>query len=256
MPANTRPHDDTTDRGGPKRILITAGPTHEPVDDVRYIANRSSGRLGIETARAAADAGDDVTLLLGPGPEEPDDTRITTHRFRTSADLLLLLEEHFPHCDALIMSAAVADYRPVIGDDASTPAKIPRGREQLTLHLEPTPDLVARCAASRTPEQIIVAFALEPADTLEKGGREKLIRKGVDAVVANALSSMESTAISNARFITTEGELTLDPELEKSDFASWLVDAVNARLESGAWSMLSSPPMHRTNANRSTPDHP
>ena len=256
MPANTSTHDDTTDRDRARRILITAGPTHEPIDDVRYLANRSSGRLGIETARAAAQQGDAVTLLLGPGPDEPADTRITTHRFRTSADLLILLEEHFPRCDALIMSAAVADYRPVVGDDSSMPAKIPRGKENLTLQLEPTPDLVAQCAASRTPEQIIVAFALEPADTLEHGARKKLIRKGVDAVIANTLASMESSTISDARFITNEGDLTLDPELEKTDFASWLIDAVDARLDEGVWSLLASPPMHRTNANRPNPDQP
>ena len=92
-------------------MLITAGPTREPIDAVRYVANRSSGRLGVCLAAAARDAGWDVTLLLGPGSvPAPDGVR--TCSFETTAELASLLEEHFPRCDVLIMAAAVADYRP------------------------------------------------------------------------------------------------------------------------------------------------
>lgn len=246
---NAMPSNDPQREGvNRRRVLITAGPTHEPIDEVRYISNRSSGRLGIETALAAAERGNEVTLLLGPtaetGPEEPSHTLIKTHRFRTASDLLVLLEEHFPNCDALIMSAAVADYRPVIRESSPRPAKIPRGSDSLTLHLEPVTDLVATCAAERRPDQIIVAFALEPSERLAQSGREKLTRKGVDAIVANALASMEGRSIAEALFITTDGEIALDPALDKGEFARWLIRAVDARLESGSWTVLSEPPFH------------
>lgn len=227
MPSNQ--HDSR------RRLLITAGPTHEPIDEVRYIANRSSGRVGIELALAASEAGYEVTLLMGPTPTEPPHTRITTLRFRTTEDLRLLLEERFPACDALVMAAAVADYRPRRDPNAPPTAKLPRAAEGLTLALESTPDLVAACAANRSQGQLIIGFALETADRVLESGKRKLIRKGVDAILANELSTLESPTIRNARLITPDGVIDLDPELEKADFARWLIESITARLDFGAW---------------------
>ncbi len=217
------------------RLLITAGPTHEPLDCVRYIANRSSGRIGIELAAAAACAGHSVTLLLGPGPAEPTHTRLKTKRFRTTEDLRGLLGLEFPECDALVMAAAVADYRPIASTESPTPAKIKRRDSNLTLTLEPTPDLVAECAKNRVAGQLIVGFALETEENLLESAREKLARKGLDAILANTLDTMESPTIKNARLLTADGCVRLDPSLSKPDFARWLIKTLETRRSIGTW---------------------
>ena len=102
------PNDDAT-----LRLLITAGPTYEPIDAVRFIGNRSSGQLGSALADHAAKAGWEVTLLLGPNAILPSDNRVRVVRFQSCQDLQTLLAEHLPDCDTLVMAAAVADYRPV-----------------------------------------------------------------------------------------------------------------------------------------------
>lgn len=206
-------------------MLITAGPTHERIDDVRYLANRSSGRMGIALAEAACGAGFEVTLLLGPVPSDPKHRpgrgdRLHIERFESTADLQALLDRYFPLCDVLVMAAAVADYRPVTG----TPGKLPRRGEKLILELEPTPDLVAGCAARRRPDQRTVAFALEQADQMAERVLEKMRAKGVDALVANPLDTMGSRLISGVIY-TADGQ-TIAPEiptLEKNAFAAWLI---------------------------------
>jgi phosphopantothenoylcysteine decarboxylase/phosphopantothenate--cysteine ligase len=162
------------------RLLLTAGPTHEPIDAVRYIANRSSGRMGIAIADAAARRGIETTLLLGPTMlEPPEGTRLTVERFRTTGDLRGAMARHWPGHDVLIMAAAVADYRPVEARDG---AKMPRGGEHVHLELEPTPDLLAEIARESRPDQCLVGFALEPAAQLAASARDKLHRKGVHAM--------------------------------------------------------------------------
>lgn len=208
-----------------RRILITAGPTQEPIDEVRFIGNRSSGRLGIALADAAAGRGWEVVLLLGATPLECRSPQVKIRRFRTTADLKRLLDEEFPRCDTLVMAAAVADYRPV-RHEGPTPAKIRRGEGRLTLELEATPDLLAECAASRRPGQVLIGFALEPADRLLSSALEKVARKGLDAIVANPLATMDSPRI-EAMLITRSGRRDSTPGLlNKSAFARWLLDRV------------------------------
>lgn len=207
-----------------RHMLITAGPTHEPIDAVRYIANRSSGRMGLALAEAARDAGWNVTLLLGPvALEPPPDVR--TFSFESAADLAMLLEEHFPVCDVLIMAAAVADYRLRRVDEG----KLARGAAGLALELEPTPDLVAACAARKRPDQRIIGFALEEPAALEQRAIEKLQRKGLDAIVANPLTTMGAAEV-RATVFTAMGESVAVPGatgraavLPKTDFARWLI---------------------------------
>ncbi|MCB9846367.1 MAG: hypothetical protein H6811_10335 [Phycisphaeraceae bacterium] len=211
-----------------RRILISAGPTHEPIDAVRYIANRSSGRLGIALAQRAANAAQDVTLLLGPTPLTPTDSRIALHRFQTTHDLDLLLTEHFPSCDALVMAAAVADYRPA----SPSPTKIRRAANPLTLTLEPTPDLLANCSSRRRPGQAIVGFSLEPAETLPAAAREKLIRKRLDLVVANPLETMDSSDIDAILLYAGGREVRIaDHPVPKSAFADVLWTAIQELLD-------------------------
>jgi len=116
-------------RGGPstgKRMLITAGPTHEPIDAVRFLGNRSSGRLGVALADEAAARGWDVTLLLGPVSRTPSDSRVRTLRFRTCADLETLLRQTTDTCDVLVMAAAVADLLRAARDAAASVKAAPR----------------------------------------------------------------------------------------------------------------------------------
>src|SRR5689334_2567210 len=116
MPANTQTTDATPGKIA-RRMLITAGPTHEPIDAVRFIGNRSSGRVGAALAGEAAARGWEVTLLMGPGavvPQARQDSRLEVVRFRTAADLQGLLRERVAGADVLVMAAAVADYRPKV----------------------------------------------------------------------------------------------------------------------------------------------
>jgi phosphopantothenoylcysteine decarboxylase/phosphopantothenate--cysteine ligase len=219
MPDPERP----TARREDFRLLITAGPTHEPIDEVRYIANRSSGRLGVELASAAARRGIATTLLLGPTALDPPvDTSLTVVRFRTTADLARELDRLWPEHDVLIMAAAVADYRPV---PAGGDAKIRRGDARLALELEPTPDLLHGLAAGARPDQVLIGFALEPAERLAESARGKLERKGVHAIVANPIETMESEAI-RATVYVRGGDDIAAPEMSKRDFADWLLDRV------------------------------
>lgn len=198
-------------------ILITAGPTREPIDAVRYLSNRSSGRMGIAIAQAAIEAGHEVTLLLGPVGEVRLHEEILVQRFESSNALQQLMNEHWPAHDLLIMAAAVADYRPTEWHDG----KIERGKAMM-LHLVPTPDLVKEAAASRRPGQRIVAFALEEADILIQRANEKLKRKGVDAIVANPLTTMDAPTIT-ATWLTADGQCLKLESMEKSEFARRLI---------------------------------
>lgn len=215
---------------GPRRMLITAGPTHEPIDAVRYVANRSSGRMGLALADAARENGWAVTLLLGPVALEPPGG-VLTIRFESAAELAELLDQHFAMCDVLIMAAAVADYRP----RASQPGKFPRSGDRLMLELEPTPDLVASCAARKRTHQRIVGFALEEPAALAPRAREKLHGKGLDAIVANPLSTMGASEIT-ATVFTANGKAVAwpraqvePPETTKVEFARWLIEWIGGR---------------------------
>lgn len=204
------------------KLLITAGPTHEPIDEVRYLANRSSGRLGVAIADAAARRGWRVTMLLGPTHLSPSDTSVALHRFRTAADLEALLREHAPHCDLLIMAAAVADYRPA----SAGSGKIERTGQALTLTLEPVPDLIAACARAKRSDQRFVGFALGPGEGLLDAARAKLERKGVDAIIANPLETMDGEHI-DAALVTTEGVDRTPGAISKEAFGAWLLDRLS-----------------------------
>jgi len=206
----------------PARLLISAGPTHEPIDSVRYIGNRSSGRLGIALADHAAANGWAVTLLLGPTGLTPADSRVRVHRFRTTSELQGLLEAEFGSNDVLVMAAAVADYRPRAVPGALD-GKLRRGDRGLTLELDPMPDLLAAVAAGKSPHQLVVGFALEPAERLMESAMAKLNRKGLDMIVANPLETMESDMI-EATILRSDGTRTqTSGKVGKADFAALLL---------------------------------
>ena len=211
-----------------RRILITAGPTHEPIDAVRYLGNRSSGRMGVALADAAADAGWGVTLLLGPVAVRPANPSVVLRLFTTCDDLRTLLREHAPSANVLIMAAAVADYRPK-PNPAMSGGKFRRTDAAMTLELEPTPDLLAEVAASRRPDQLFVGFALEPRAELLESARAKLVRKKVDLVVANPLETMDSPSV-EAIVLAADGTRIDTPGImPKADFAAWLMRLLGQR---------------------------
>ncbi len=203
------------------RILVTAGPTREPIDAVRFISNRSSGRMGIAIAQEAAKAGHDVTLLLGPVLMHGSlHEKMRVYRFGSSAELKQMLEAHFSDCDVLVMTAAVADYR----TEQASQGKIKRQSDaELTLRLQPTPDLVAAVASTKRPGQSVVAFALEEPLEMESRALSKMKLKGVDAVVANPLGTMEGEQITPL-WLTAVGGREEPGRMSKDDFAAWLVD--------------------------------
>ncbi len=207
------------------KILITAGPTREPIDAVRFISNRSSGQMGLALAQAAVDAGHQVMLLHGPGLDVAAlQKRCRCYGFGSSAELKQLMDAHWGDYDCLIMAAAVADYRPVEVIDG----KLPRNSEgELVITLQPTPDLVALAAATRRPGQKIIAFALEEADALEQRALAKMKRKRVDAIVANPLATMESQGITGM-LLMADGRKLAPGRMPKIDFARWLVQQLAA----------------------------
>jgi phosphopantothenoylcysteine decarboxylase / phosphopantothenate---cysteine ligase len=161
-----------------RRILVTAGPTHEPLDPVRFLGNRSSGRMGIEVAREAAARGADVRLVLGPDTVEPPEG-LPAIRVETAEQMREAVVLGFDRADAVVMAAAVADFRP----EAAAPDKLKKDAGPPELRLVPTPDILLDLAR-RKRDQVIVGFAAETED-LEAAGRHKLRSKRLDLIVVN-----------------------------------------------------------------------
>ncbi|MGZ5354605.1 MAG: bifunctional phosphopantothenoylcysteine decarboxylase/phosphopantothenate--cysteine ligase CoaBC [Actinomycetota bacterium] len=161
-----------------RRIVVTAGPTWEPIDPVRFVGNRSTGRMGFAVAAEAFERGADVTLVVGPGTVEPP-AGPSVVPVTTAEEMRDAVREAAADADAVVMAAAVADFRP----DAAASSKIKRRDGAPSLHLVPTPDILAELVADRG-DRILVGFAAETQD-VEAAGREKLERKGVDLLVAN-----------------------------------------------------------------------
>jgi phosphopantothenoylcysteine decarboxylase/phosphopantothenate--cysteine ligase len=170
-----------------------------------------------------------VTLLAGPGVAgRLPGVRMVS--FESTAELAELLKQHFSSCDVLIMAAAVADYRPC----RLNTGKMPRRRRRVVLELERTPDLVAECAAHKRADQRIVGFALEEPRVLARRARQKLRRKGLDAVVGNPLETMGADRI-QALVYTAAGAMIQPPSrradgLSKTAFARWLIRWIGADL--------------------------
>ena len=166
------------------RVLVTAGGTREPIDAVRFVGNRSSGRMGFAVAAAAARRGAHVTVIAANVglPEHPGAVYV---HVETAAELHAACLQAFPECDVLVMAAAVADFAPVPSD-----GKIKKdGRGGLDLEMRPTPDVLAALGAARRPGQTLVGFAAEHGEGAVDYGRGKLARKNLDAVVVNDIGA-------------------------------------------------------------------
>jgi len=219
-PSHTRPWEGV-------RVLVTAGGTREPIDAVRYVGNRSSGRMGYAVAEEAAALGAQVTVIAanvtlmrhgGAG-------RIRYVDVETAAQLRDACVAEFEHCDVLIMSAAVADFRPAEAVDGKVKKT---GRDELSLVLERTEDVLSGLAAARRAGQTLVGFAAEHGAGALDYGRDKLTRKGLDAVVVNDVSQPGigfDTTENEVTILTADGERHV-PRSTKAEVARAILDTV------------------------------
>jgi phosphopantothenoylcysteine decarboxylase/phosphopantothenate--cysteine ligase len=206
------------------RVLVTAGGTREPIDAVRFIGNRSSGRMGYALAERAARRGAAVTLVsanvaLAAPP------RVDVVEVSTAAEMLQACRSAFPAADVLLMAAAVADFRP----RSAATHKLKKAAGVPRVELEPTEDILAGLAALRRDGQILVGFAAEHGAQAEAHGAEKLIRKGLDAIVVNDVSQPGigfDAADNEALMLTGDGSRRRLPRASKTDIADRLLDEV------------------------------
>ena len=167
-----------------KRILITAGPTYEKIDPVRFIGNYSSGKMGFALAEECADRGAEVTLIAGPVALRTTHPNIRRIDVESCEDMYQAATQAFPQQDAAILCAAVADFRP----EHATDQKIKRGKDDLVIRLKPTYDIAAELGHMKSEHQVLVGFALE-TNNEEANAQRKLEKKNLDFIVLNSLQN-------------------------------------------------------------------
>jgi phosphopantothenoylcysteine decarboxylase / phosphopantothenate---cysteine ligase len=204
-----------------KHVLVTAGPTHEPIDPVRYIANRSSGRQGFAIAEAAARAGARVTLVAGPValPTPPGVTRVDV---QTAREMAAAVDAALP-ADAAIMVAAVADWR--VAAEAGQKVKKDGSGEIPPLTLTENPDILARLARAPNRPRLLVGFAAETEHVVAHA-EAKLAKKGADWIVANDVSGDVMGGALNAVHIVRAGGVESLPEMPKAAVAAALIERI------------------------------
>ncbi len=214
------------------RVLVTAGGTREPIDSVRFIGNRSSGRMGLALTEQAIRRGAEVTLVAANVslPEPAGTRRIEVE---TTEELANVVREEFPDCHVLLMAAAVADFRPARAE----PGKIAReGGGGIDLHLEQTQDVLADLSSLRSDDQTLVGFAAEHGAGAIERARAKLDRKGLDAIVFNDVSRTEigfDSALNEVVIVERDGERRV-PLAPKEEIAAAILDRVEALRERSA----------------------
>jgi phosphopantothenoylcysteine decarboxylase / phosphopantothenate---cysteine ligase len=215
------------------RVLVTAGGTREPIDSVRFIGNRSSGRMGFALADEAARRGAEVTVIAANVALARNPV-VAYEDVGTAAELTAACETRFPACDVLLMAAAVADYRPA--ETAATKLK-KEAADELDLHLQRTEDALAGMSAARRPGQTLVGFAAEHGKDAVAMGRGKLERKGLDLVVVNDISRADIgfDAAENEVTIVAAGGDRPVPRASKFDVASAILDAVEQQRSGGEY---------------------
>jgi phosphopantothenoylcysteine decarboxylase/phosphopantothenate--cysteine ligase len=198
------------------RFLITAGPTREFLDPIRYLSNRSSGKMGYAIAEAARTVSPHVTLVSGPtalGPPEGVEFVSVT----TAAEMANAVWSRFDKVDICIMAAAVCDFRP----RTMAASKIQKGAFAGALELEPTPDILAELGR-RKQAQVLIGFAAE-TDAVEQHAREKLARKRLDLIVANEASAFEADT-NRVALIAGDGSVERLAEMPKRELAGAIVE--------------------------------
>lgn len=202
------------------KLLVTAGPTREPIDPVRYVSNRSSGKMGYAVAARAAERGHEVRLVSGPVALAAPD-RVEVFGINTAVEMLDAVRRHIGWCDALVMAAAVADWRPAAPGDR----KLKKADMRTALMLEPTPDILMEIRPLKK-RQLIVGFAAETGDPLDEALR-KLAAKGLDLIVANDVSAPGAgfeVDTNRVTLVARDGSVVALPLMTKLAVADKLLD--------------------------------
>jgi phosphopantothenoylcysteine decarboxylase/phosphopantothenate--cysteine ligase len=211
-----------------KRVIVTAGPTVEAIDPVRFVSNRSSGKMGYAIAKAARDAGAEVTLVTGPTAlAAPSGVR--TVPVESADDMLDAVLAFLPQTDAVIMAAAIADYRPI--EKVERKIKKKDAGQELTLRLTQNPDVLRAVIAARRPGTIVIGFKAETGDATAEAAR-MLREKKVDLVVANDITepgSVFGSDTDKVTFVSADGAEP-QPLLPKTEVARLLVAKLAERL--------------------------
>ena len=198
------------------RMIVTAGPTHESLDPVRYIGNHSSGKMGYAIANEAASQGAKVTLISGPVDELAIHPGVRLVQIKTADEMHTACLRHFEDCNILVMAAAVADYKP----KHIVESKIKKEKEITSLELEKTVDILKSLGKKKT-SQILIGFALETDNELSNA-KEKIKKKNLDAIVLNSLADKGAGfqhSTNKITFIPAKGEQTAYPLKDKSEVA-------------------------------------
>ena len=208
------------------KVLVTAGPTVEPIDPVRYISNRSSGRMGFALAKAATRRGASVTLVSGPGTLTPPHGA-TFIRIKTAEEMRNAVLENRPGCDIIIKAAAVSDYRPK--DRARQ--KIKKGTDSLSLDLVKNPDILSELGDTKKKSPcVLVGFAAETEDLLANA-KAKLKAKNLDMIVANDVSRDDAgfeTDTNIIKMIFSDGQVEDSPLMTKDEVADLVLDRIKS----------------------------
>jgi phosphopantothenoylcysteine decarboxylase/phosphopantothenate--cysteine ligase len=211
-----------------RSVVITAGPTLEAIDPVRFVSNRSSGKMGYAIAAAARDAGADVTLITGPTALVPP-AGVRTFPVESAEDMKEAVLAQLPRADAVIMAAAVADYRPL--ERVTRKLKKKELGTEMTVRMTENPDLLKAIVGARRPGTVVVGFKAETGDATAEAGR-MLREKNLDLVVANDVAEPRSVFGSDedqVAFVSADGVETL-PLLKKTEVARRLVQKLVERL--------------------------
>lgn len=201
---------------------MTAGPTYERIDTVRFIGNFSSGKMGFALAEKLAAHGIEVELVAGPTALKCNHPLIHRHDIESAREMLAAATEVFPHCEAAILSAAVADYRP---EHAADHKLKKQGDEGMTIHLVQNPDILATLSQMKQEGQRLIGFALETDNELENAQR-KLERKHLDYIVLNSLRDKGAgfgVDTNRVTIIGRDGQKHTTPLLPKSEVAEEII---------------------------------
>ncbi|MFO7977428.1 MAG: bifunctional phosphopantothenoylcysteine decarboxylase/phosphopantothenate--cysteine ligase CoaBC [Bacteroidales bacterium] len=215
-----------------RKVMVTAGPTHEAIDPVRFIGNHSSGKMGYKIAGELLKRGAHVELVTGPVNLTLEHENLNITRVTTAAQMLQACLALFPQMDATIMAAAVADYTPVAPESHKI-KKQQQEEETLTIQLMPTADILARMGAKKTKDQLLVGFALETHHELEYATR-KLQQKNLDLIVLNSLNDKGAGFEADTNKITiinNKKEIFRYPLKSKEAVASDIIDLVEEGLK-------------------------
>jgi len=207
-----------------KKIMITAGPTYEKIDPVRFIGNYSSGKMGFALANVCADRGASVTLISGPVAQTVSHPAICRINVESASDMYDVACKEFTGSDIAILCAAVADFTP----KQVSATKLKRGKTELTLQLQPTQDIAAALGKNKTHNQRLIGFALE-TENEEENAYQKLLRKGFDLIVLNSLRNPQAGFRYDTNQITLidpENNRTVFPVKSKRDVAIDIMNAV------------------------------